>query len=201
VHFWRGRPGGAEVELTVLFVDVRGSTPLAESMSSGDFSGLMSRFYKAATAVLVRTDAYVDKFVGDEVMAVYLPLFAGSNPARQAVRAAAQLLEATGHGSEEGPWLSVGIGVHTGLAFFGTVAGADSAFSDFTALGDTVNVAARLVGEAQAGEALVSEATAAAAGFETSPCERRALTVKGKSEPIHVCVLNSLTEVEPALLK
>src|SRR5512134_3851056 len=114
-------------------------------MSSGEFSRLLNRFYGVATEVLVRTGAYIDKFVGDEVMVVYIPLFAGRNPAHQALRAAAGLLQASGHSDANGPWLPVGIGVYTGVAFFGTVHGADGAFDDFTALGDTVNVAARLV--------------------------------------------------------
>jgi adenylate cyclase len=163
---------------------------MAESMSAGEFSEVLNRFYNVATTALIRTDAYIDKFVGDEVMAVYLPLFAGSNPALQAVRAAADLLRTTGHADDDGPWLPVGIGVHTGPAFFGTVTGTDGVFSDFTALGDTVNVAARLVGAAQQGEALISEATFVAAGIEGGALEQRDLSVKGKSEPIGVRVMS-----------
>jgi adenylate cyclase len=170
---------------------------MAESMSPGDFSQLLNRFYGVATEVLIRTDAYIDKFVGDEVMAVYLPLFAGDNPARQAVRAATELLRATGHADEGGPWLPVGIGVHTGPAFFGTVTGADGVFSDFTALGDTVNVTARLVSAAQPGEALISEATCAATGLDLCACESRDLSVKGKSDAISVRVVRAATNLEP----
>ena len=172
---------------------MRGSTHLAEGISSGEFSERMSLFYGVATKVLVRTDAYIDKFVGDEVMAVYVPLFAGRNPAQQAVRAAAGLLQATGYSKADSPWLRVGIGVHTGVAFFGTVPGADASFSDFTALGDTVNVAARLAGEALPGEALVSQPACAASGIDIAGLEKRDLRVKGKSEPVSVCVLNPLS--------
>ena len=168
-------------------------------MSSGEFSQLMNRFYDVATKVLVRTDAYIDKFVGDEVMAVYVPLFAGHNPAQQAMIAAAGLLQATGHSDADGPWLPVGVGVYTGVAFFGTVPDADGGFSDFTALGDTVNVAARLVGAAQPGEALISKTTCAASGVDVACLEKRDLSVKGKSEPISVCVLNSLSPLDLSL--
>jgi adenylate cyclase len=177
------------VELTVLFVDVRGSTSIAEGMGPNEYSLLMNRFYRAVTEVLVKTDAYIDKFVGDEVMAVYLPLFAGQDPARQAVTAARQLLTATGQGDAGGTWLPIGIGVHTGPAYFGTVAGADGLLSDFTALGDSVNVAARVVGAARVGEALISSGTAAASALDTEGLEVRALQMKGKTHLLDVYVL------------
>ena len=178
---------------------MRGSTRLAEGMSSGEFSRMLNRFYGVATKILVRTDAYIDKFIGDEVMAVYVPLFAGHNPAHQAMIAAAGLLQATGHSDADGPWLPAGIGVYTGVAFFGTVQDADGGFSDFTALGDTVNVAARLVGAAQPGEALISQSTCTASGIDVESLEKRDLSVKGKSEPISVCVLNSLSPLDLSL--
>jgi adenylate cyclase len=179
----------------VLYVDVRGATPLAESMPAADFSRLLNKFYSSVTAVLIRSDAYIDKFVGDEVMAIYLPLFAGGNPGLNAVTAAADILEATGHTDETGPWLPVGIGVHTGQAFFGTVTGAEGVFADFTALGDPVNVGARLVAAAQPGEALISDATCQAAGLSFSGLEHRDLRVKGKTEPIGVRVLRVSPDV------
>src|SRR3712207_468067 len=113
-------PGGAEVDLSMLFVDVRGSTRLAEGMRAAEFSRLMNRFYAAATEVLIRTDAFIDKFVGDEVVALYLPLFTGPNHARVAVQAAQELLRVTGHDDQQGPWLPIGVGVHSGIAFVGT---------------------------------------------------------------------------------
>ena len=121
MEFCHKYPGGAEIELSMLFVDVRGSTHLAERLSAGDFSRLMNRFYNAATQVLIKTDAFIDKFVGDEVTGLYLPLFTGPNHARPAVQAAQELLEVMGHGGNQGPWLPVGVGVHTGPAFVGTV--------------------------------------------------------------------------------
>jgi adenylate cyclase len=149
----------------------------------------MNEYYRSVTEVLVRTDAYVDKFVGDEVMAVYLPLFAGGRPARQAVNAARQLLSAADRTAASGLQMPTGIGVHTGPAFFGTVSGAEGVLSDFTALGDSVNVAARIVAAAGAGEALISDRAATAAGMDTSRLVHRSLTVKGKTEPIGVFVI------------
>ena len=79
--FCQKYPGGTEVEMSLLFVDVRGSTSLAERMSARNYSRLMNRFYKAATDVLIRTDAFIDQFVGDEAVGLYFPLFTGPNHA------------------------------------------------------------------------------------------------------------------------
>ena len=187
--FAKRYPGGAELEISMLFVDVRGSTGMAEGMSPASFGQLMNRFYKAATDVLIRTDAVIDKLVGDEVIGLYLPLFTGPNHARPAVLAAKELLVATGHAEAEGPWLPIGIGVHTGLAFVGTVGGAEGTVTDITALGDNVNVTARLAAVAAPGEALISEAAYAAGGVDFGELVSRQLELKGKSAPIAARVL------------
>jgi adenylate cyclase len=182
-------PGGTELELSMLFVDVRGSSHLAERMTASDFSRLMNRFYEAATDVLIRTDAFIDKLVGDEVIGLYFPLFTGPNHARQAVLAAQQLLLVTGHADKQGPWLPIGIGIHTGIAFVGTVSGAEGTVSDITALGDNVNITARLVSVAAPGEALISEAAYTAGGVNLGELEERQLELRGMSEPISARVL------------
>src|SRR5438093_3511206 len=142
----------------MLFVDVRGSTRMAERMSAAEFSRLISRFYKVTTDVLIRTDAFIDKLVGDEVIGLYLPIFTGPNHAGAAIRAAQELLRVTGQPDRSGAWLPIGIGVHTGTAYVGVVSGAEGTVPDVTALGDCVNVTARLASSAGPGEALVSEA-------------------------------------------
>ena len=182
-------PGGTEIEISMLFVDVRGSSGLAERMTAADFSRLMNRFYKVATDVLIRTDAIIDKLVGDEVIGIYLPIFTGPDHAHPAVLAAKELLESTGHAEENGPWLPIGIGVHTGNVFVGTVSGAEDTVSDITALGDNVNVTARLASLAAPGEALISESAYAAGGAHLEDLERRVLELRGKSEPVAVRVL------------
>ena len=182
-------PGGTEVEISMLFVDVRGSSQLAERMTPSDFSRLMNRFYKAATDVLIKTDAFIDKLVGDEVIGLYFPLFTGPNHARQAVLAAQQLLLITGHAEEQGPWIPIGIGIHTGIAFVGTVGGAEDTVNDITALGDNVNITARLVSVAAPGEAVISEVAYAAGGLDLGELEQRRLELKGMSEPVLARVL------------
>jgi adenylate cyclase len=181
-------PGGAEVSLTMLFADVRGSTTLAEKMSALDFSRLINRFYTVATHVLIQTDALVDRLMGDQAIGLYIPGFAGPEHQRKAIEAAQDLLRLTGHRDSKGPWLPVGIGVHTGTAFVGVVGGEEST-ADFTALGDNVNVTARLASEAETGEILISNAAYSAANLDLGDLEHRQLELKGKSEPIGVRVL------------
>jgi len=180
-------PGGAEVEISVLFADVRGSTSLAEKMAPGEFSQLLARFYGAAADVIDGRDGIVDKFVGDAAVALFIPGFAGSDHAAQAIAAARELLEHTGNdGDVQEPWIPVGAGVHTGTSFVGSVGEGDA--RDFTALGDTVNTTARLTGLAAAGEILISADAASAGGLETNGLERRTLELKGKDETVEAWV-------------
>ena len=183
-------PGGAEVVLTMLFADVRGSTTLAEQMSAREFSKLINRFYTMATHVLIQTDALVDRLMGDEAIGLYLPGFAGPEHPRKAIEAAQELLRLTGHGDSKGPWLPVGIGIHTGPAYVGVVGGEEST-ADFTALGDHVNITARLASQAGAGEILISDASYAASQLDLENLEYRQLELKGKSEPIGVHILSA----------
>lgn len=179
--------GGAEIEASLLFADVRGSTSLAEEMTPRDFTRLMGRFYDTATEILVRHDAIVDKFVGDEVIGIFIPGLAGEAHARRAVEAARELLKQTGHGQSRGPWVPVGVGVNTGQAYVGAIG--EGPDTDMTAMGDVVNTTARLASAAGPGEILVTAYAAASAGLPTERLERRSLTLKGKSQPTDVLVL------------
>jgi len=188
--------GGAEIELSMLFADVRGSTGLAEHMSPRAFSTLLNRFYAVAAAALVDREAVVDKFVGDEVVGLFIPGMAGLRHAGRAIDAAQALLEETGHNSPGGPWVQVGVGVHTGVAFVGSVG--EAGITDFTALGDAVNTTARLASAASAGEILVTRAAADAAGLSVGRLEQRQLELRGRSEPVDVVVLRPETLGAPA---
>jgi adenylate cyclase len=179
------RPGGAEIELSLLFADVRGSTTLAERMPAEEFSQLMARFYGAAAQVVDRRNGIVDKFVGDQAMALFIPAFAGGDHASDAIEAARELLQETGHGDGE-PWVPLGAGVHTGVAYVGTVGDGDA--FDFTALGDSVNTAARLAASAGAGEILLSSAAAKASELDTAGLLSRTLELRGRAETVHAWV-------------
>jgi adenylate cyclase len=178
--------GGAEVECSLLFADVRGSTSLAERMRPAEFRGLMGRFYDAAFAALIDFNAIVDKFVGDEVIGIFIPAYTGREHGRHAMAAAHRLLEVTGHGLPDGPWIPIGIGVNSDVAFVGSVGrGPDT---ELTAMGDAVNVTARLAAEAGPGEILVTLGAAAAAGGIDGR-EHRSLQLRGKSGPTDVVVV------------
>lgn len=179
---------GAETPMSMLFADIRGSTPLAESMSTADFKRLIDRFYTETTHVLIHSLAHIDKLAGDQVSGYYLPSYVGRDHAKIAVETAQELLRMTGHADPEGPWAPVGVGVNTGVAYFGTV-GREDDMIDITALGDEVNVAARLASNAAAGEILLSESTVTGAGLDTSELEKRSLVLKGKSQEMNVWVL------------
>lgn len=177
-------PGGAEIELSVLFADIRDSTSVAESMPATAYRGLLQRFYHVASAAITSHDGIVDKFLGDGVMALFIPAFTGEAHAGRAIDAARAVLRRVAEMPEP---LPVGVGVHSGTAFAGVV-GTDEQ-RDFSALGDAVNVAARLGSLAAAGELIVSEAAVRAAGLAIDG-SRRSLQLKGRTEPLEAVVLS-----------
>ena len=169
--------GGAEIDCTMLFADIRGSTSIAEAMSSTDFRSVLDRFYTVASTVVFDHDGTVDKFVGDELGAMFFPLLSGEIHAAQGVRAAEDLLRATGHADRDGPWVPIGAGVHTARTWFGAVG--RGTHIELTAVGDAVNTTARLASLAAAGEILITTDAATAAGLDPS-LHRRPLELKGK---------------------
>ncbi len=179
--------GGIEIELTLLFADVRGSTSLGERLSPSEFSLLISRFFAVTSKVMLQSRAWVDRLVGDQVVGMYIPYYAGEDHERVAIGGARELLRKTGHADPDGPWIPLGVGIHTGTAFVGAV-GSNDAATDITVLGDAPNVAAHLSSAAGPGEILLSEDTYSGAGLE-SDLETRTLDLKGKSEPLSVRVL------------
>lgn len=180
--------GGAEVDVAILFADVRGSTGLGETLSPGDYAALLNRFYHTATETLIRYDAIIDKLIGDEVMALFLRGVCGPGYHRRAVEAASALLKGLGYGGAEKPWLEIGGSVHSGVAYVGNVGGE---VVDFTALGDTVNTAARLAASAGAGEVLLSEPVRSHVADSLPGLERRTLSLRGKELPVEAWVLGS----------
>jgi adenylate cyclase len=189
-----GQPGGAEVEISVVFADVRGSTGLAERSSAGEFRKLIQAYYRSAAAVIDANDGFIDKFLGDGVMALFIPVITGENHAGRAVSAGREILAAVERDGLARRGLMVGAGVHTGEAFVGVV-GSD-AKTDFTALGDTVNIAARLGGLAGPGELLVSRVAWDRAGLGTPPAERE-VEIAGRTGSLPVVVAGARLDVAP----
>jgi adenylate cyclase len=145
----------------------------------------MERFFDTAAEVLVDRDAIVDKFVGDEIIGIFVPALTGELHASRAIQAARDLMAATGNATTS-PWIPIGAGVHTGVAFVGSIGSGPHV--ELTAMGDPVNVAARLASAAGAGEILITAEAAEAARLNAIGLERRELALKGKSSLTTVMV-------------
>ena len=184
--FAQKMPGGAEVEMSMLFADVRGSTALSEKMSPMDFSRLINRFYVESTNAIIEEDGLVEKLAGDSVAAFWGAGFAGPNYIQRTVKAARNLLERMTRQQ-----IPVGIGVHAGVAYFGSMGTADG-LVDIAAIGDEVNLAARLASKAAAGEIIISEQALEKAGMEGNALEQRSLELKGIGQPVHVRVIQGI---------
>jgi adenylate cyclase len=156
-------------------------------MSPLEVAELLNRFYGCATEALAKS-ALIDKLVGDEVMALYLPLLLGEDWESHMLRDARALLEAVGFGSSSEPWLKLGVGLDVGPAFVGNVGAGE--VKDFTALGDVVNTAARLQSSAQAGQIVISERLCRRLPDGTVGVGARSMELKGKSEPEAVRVID-----------
>ena len=175
--------GGVELEISMLFVDVRGSTGMAERTSPEEYSKLINRFYHAATEEFYKSYGFVEKLLGDEVAGFFVPGFAGPRHAKVAVETGKRIMKAMGYGGSSKPWIPVGIGINTGIAYVGSV-NSGGGVSNIAMLGDAVNTTARLTSLAAAGEMLISDATRQAAGLKTEEMESRSLMLKGKSQAV-----------------
>ena len=171
--------GGAEIPVSLLFADVRGSTTLAEQMTPSDFTASLDRFFTTVSQAVDSESGVIDHIVGDGVMAMWIPGFVGQSHPERAVaagRSLARNLAAPGLGKS----FPAGVGVHTGTAYVGVVGEPGS--RDFTVLGDTPNTTARLGSAASGGELAMSDAIVKAAQIDTLEMERRDLDLKGKTE-------------------
>jgi adenylate cyclase len=182
-------PGGAEIDIAILFADVHGSTQLGERLGPAEYASLLNRFYKAATETLIRHDAIIDKLIGDEVMALFIPGFCGPNYIRCAAEAGQALFHAVGYQSAETPWMPIGAAVNSGMSYVGNVG--SEGIVDFTALGDPVNTASRLASSAGAGELLLSEEVFETVSEKIPSAEIRTLNLRGKESPFSVRVLKA----------
>ena len=172
--------GGIELDIGIVFADVRGSTTLGEQSSPTAFAARLNRFYATATDVFVRHDGLVDKLIGDEVMALFIPGLSGREYRRKAADAALDLAAAVDD-------LPVGIAAHAGVAFVGNVG--SGSITDFTALGDAVNTGARLQSHAQPGQVVLSDDLYALVADRHPAAAAERITVRGRDEPVDVHVL------------
>lgn len=183
------RLGGVNQMITVLFADIRGFTAFSEHEKPERVVGLLNRYFSAMTDIIFAHGGTLDKYIGDGLMALFGAPNATPEDARNALKAAVTMqqklvwlnseLEAENFGR-----VAMGIGLHTGEATVGYI-GSEKR-SEYTAIGDTVNLAARLESNAKGGQILVSEATAKAAGALFKMTEREPLTVKNRVQPVNL---------------
>ena len=172
--------GGIEVDVGVVFADVRGSTTMGETSTATDFARRLNRFYATATDVLVRHDGLIDKLIGDEVMGLFVPGLAGSAYRRKTALAAVDLAAAVDD-------LPVGVAANAGTAFVGNVG--SGTVIDFTALGDAVNVGARLQSLARPGEVVLSSDLYDLVAADHPDARRDRVEVRGRDQSVEVRVL------------
>jgi adenylate cyclase len=172
--------GGAEIPVSLLFADVRGSTTLAEQMTPSDYTASLERFYATVFQAVDSESGVIDHIVGDGVMAMWIPGFVGRSHPERAVAAGKKLARNLFAAPDLGDSFPAGVGVHTGIAYVGVVGQPGS--HDFTVLGDAPNTTARLGSAASGGELAMSDDIVSAAHIDTTNLERRLLDLKGKAE-------------------
>ncbi len=174
--------GGIEIDIGIVFADVRGSTTIGEQSTATAFADLLNRFYATATDVLIQHDGIVDKLIGDGIMALFIPGVAGREYRRRAALAALALAAAVSD-------MPIGVGATAGLAFVGNVG--SGTVTDFTALGDAVNVAARLQAHASPGEVLLASDLYALVAGEHPGARPELIEVRGRAGSVHAAALTT----------
>ncbi|MBL8183706.1 MAG: FHA domain-containing protein [Blastocatellia bacterium] len=183
------RLGGVNQKITVLFADIRGFTALSENANPEKVVGLLNKYFSAMSEIIFEHGGTLDKYIGDGLMALFGAPTASEEDALNAVKAAVTMqkrmvklneeLRAEGYSH-----ISIGIGLHTGEATIGYI-GSDKR-SEYTAIGDTVNLAARLESNAAGGQILMTDATAEASGNRVPVNVLEPLTVKNRVQPVAV---------------
>jgi PAS domain S-box-containing protein len=184
------KPGGDKKTATVLFADIRGYTSFSENKEPEYIIGVLNEYFSEAVEIIIKYRGYIDKFIGDAIMAAWgVPMMSEEQDAELAVSCALEIQELVSSGKRrffrgDASKLRIGIGMHTGPLVAGNL-GSDRRM-DYSVIGDTVNVAARLEGVAGAGEVVITKATRDLLnpGFKLE--EREPVRVKGKNEPIQI---------------
>lgn len=183
------RPGGVRQTITVLFADLRGFTTLSEANTPETVVDLLNRFFTLMSEVIFRHGGTLDKYIGDGVLALFGAPYGTERDAVKAVRAAIDMQRAVQTFNQElgaagQAHIGVGIGINTGSAIVGFI-GSESRL-DYTAIGDTVNTAARLEHLAKAGQIIISEHTMQALDASVSYTQLEAVQVKGRSARMQI---------------
>jgi class 3 adenylate cyclase len=182
---------GQNAEVTVLFADIRGFTTMSSHMPPEEVVRFLNAFFGEAVDAVERNGGVVDKFIGDCVMAMWGAIDQREDGARKSIGAALELVERARKITVAGAPLEMGVGINTGPAVVGAI-GAKSRL-DYTAIGATVNLAARLCGIAQTGQVLVSSDTLLRAGPGVINEANEAVILKGIDVPIVPYSVRALT--------
>ncbi|MBI5291601.1 MAG: AAA family ATPase [Chloroflexi bacterium] len=182
-----GRLEGERKQVTVMFADLSGFTALSETLDPEEVTNLTNEALKELAEAVYQHEGYIDKFVGDAVMAVFGAPVAHEDDPDRALRTALSMRERMGAFNRRwaerlGQSVSLHIGVNTGIVIAGNV-GSDMRLS-YTVMGDTVNTASRLEGAAQTGQIFVSAETQRLTAEAFAFAELPPLLVKGKREPL-----------------
>lgn len=161
-------PGGSEVPMTMLFLDIRDSVNLSGQVSAKQFADTVNKMREDVSTVLADNNGFVLEFQGDSVVAVFPPGFTGMDHAEQAIKAAKDAVRKSLNIAGTDEKLPVGIGVHTGEVYICTVTAAGGNMQGIGVFGHDVNLAARLAAKATSGQALISLHTYKAAGLDPS---------------------------------
>ena len=170
-------------------MDVRGFTALSEQLPPSEMAARLNKFYGLAARVVFDLDGTLDKMVGDQVMAFFGAPFRPEDHRQRAVQAALRIVAGMETMVKDSHSLHVGGGVGTGHVLVGNVG--EGEVRDFTIIGDMVNAAARLQGEAGPGEVLLMEDTYGGVVDQFPNAKQRTLILKGKAEPVAVRVLKA----------
>ena len=180
--------GGSDKKATLFFADIRGYTSFSEGRDPQYIIKVLNDYFSEAVEIVIRYKGFIDKFIGDCIMAAWgVPLVSEEEDAVNAVSCAVDIqgLVASrnrGFFRGEAEHLRVGIGMHTGHLVAGNLGSLRK--MNYSVIGDTVNVAARLEGVAAAGEIIITEDTRAYLGERFRLDKREAVKVKGKSKPL-----------------
>jgi adenylate cyclase len=198
--FW-----GVEQEITLLFCDLRGFTKFSEHRLSYDVVFLLNQYLGRMSEAIEDTGGYVDKFMGDGIMAIFgidKPVKQGALDALNAARAMGGVLDALNQSlHEELPTrLDMGIGIHTGPAILGRIgaAGGRDIGRGITALGDTVNTASRLESACKelSVQTVISKSVITIAGIAPSEAlVEKSIEIRGRTKPLEIYAINRATQI------
>ncbi|THB66028.1 MAG: guanylate cyclase [Spirochaetaceae bacterium] len=184
------RPGGDKKNATIFFADIRGYTSFSESKEPEVIIDILNGYFSEAVSVIIKHRGFIDKFIGDCIMAAWgIPLYSEEQDAISAVSCAMELQDLVRSPSRnfftgEAKHLKIGIGMHTGPLIAGNLG--SSQRMDYSVIGDTVNIAARLEGVAGPDDVIITQNTRDIIGDRFKVKELEPVKVKGKSQPLHI---------------